>query len=148
MERVFSDEEKIRRAIEISQRRNGYYNRNISVERVNVNEKKDYRLFKKMILQIIICLLIYTIFHLINTTNYAFSDDVIKNTNNILSYDINLEKLYTKENYQNPSIIIDTNHSNSNKNYLEQINIALDVINSMNKNPNQSLQHLFFLKSE
>ena len=49
---------------------------------------------------------------------------------------LNLEKLYTKENYQNPSIIIDTNHSNSNKNYLEQINIALDVINSMNKNPN------------
>ena len=49
---------------------------------------------------------------------------------------LNLEKLYTKENYQNPSIIIDTNHSNSNKNYLEQINIALDVINSMKKNPN------------
>ena len=46
----------------------------------------------------------------------------------------NLERLYTNDNYQNPSIIVDTNHSNSNKNYLEQINIALDVINSMNKN--------------
>ena len=94
MEKTFSEEEKLRRAIEISQRRNGYYNTNISSARVNVNEKKDYRLFKKMILQIIICLLIYIIFHLINTTNYAFSDDVIKNTNNILNYDINLEKLY------------------------------------------------------
>ena len=59
-----------------------------------------------------------------STPNYHYEDLV------------NLEKLYTKENYQNPSIIIDTNHSNSNKNYLEQINIALDVINSMNKNPN------------
>ena len=57
-----------------------------------------------------------------STPNYHYEDLV------------NLEKLYTKENYQNPSIIIDTNHSNSNKNYLEQINIALDVINSMNKN--------------
>lgn len=94
MEKTFSEEEKLRRAIEISQRRNGYNNRNISGARVNVNNKKDYRLFKKMILQIIICLLIYIIFHLINTTNYAFSDDVIKNTNSILSYDINLENLY------------------------------------------------------
>ena len=96
MEKTFSEEEKLRRAIEISQRRNGYYNSNFSGARVNVNNKKDYRLFKKMILQIIICLLIYIIFHLINTTNYAFSDDVIKNTNNILSYDINLERLYNK----------------------------------------------------
>lgn len=95
MERVFSDEEKLRRAIEISQRRNNSYSNTYSGStRVNVNEKKDYKLFRKMILQIIICLLIYIIFHLITTTNYAFSDDVIKNTNNILNYDINLEKIY------------------------------------------------------
>ena len=59
-----------------------------------------------------------------STPNYHYEDLV------------NLEKLYTNDNYQNPSIIVDTNHSNSNKNYLEQINIALDVINSMNKNHN------------
>lgn len=93
MERVFSDEEKLRRAIEISQRRNNLYNNTYSTK-VNVTDKKDYKLFRKMILQIIICLLIYIIFHLITTTNYAFSDDVIKNTNNILNYDINLEKMY------------------------------------------------------
>lgn len=57
-----------------------------------------------------------------STPNYHYEDLV------------NLEKLYTNDNYQNPSIIVDTNHSNSNKNYLEQINIALDVISSMNKN--------------
>lgn len=94
MDRAITDEEKIRRAIEISERRNQNYNRR-ETARVNVNDnKKDYRLFKKMILQIVICLLIYVIFHLISTTNYAFSDEVIKNTNNILSYDINLEKIY------------------------------------------------------
>lgn len=93
MERAFSDEEKLRRAIEISQRRNNSYNNTYST-RVNVNDKKNYNLFKKMILQIVICLLIYIIFHLINTTNYAFSEDVIKNTNDILNYDINLEKIY------------------------------------------------------
>ena len=57
-----------------------------------------------------------------STPNYHYEDLV------------NLERLYTNDNYQNPSIIVDTNHSNSNKNYLEQINIALDVISSMNKN--------------
>lgn len=123
MEKTFSEEEKLRRAIEISQRRNGYYNSNTSSTRVNVNEKKDYRLFKKMILQIIICLLIYIIFHLINTTNYAFSDDVIKNTNNILNYDINLEKLYkdcqnffvtTFNNNENEKEVIDNNTALNN----------------------------------
>ena len=54
MERLMSDEEKIRRAIEISQRRNqNNYSRETT--RVNVNDKKEYKLFKKMILQIIIC---------------------------------------------------------------------------------------------
>lgn len=94
MDRAITDEEKIRRAIEISERRNQNYHRR-ETARVNVNNnKKDYKLFKKMLLQIVICLLIYLIFHLISTTNYAFSDEVIKNTNTILNYDINLEKKY------------------------------------------------------
>lgn len=93
MERAISDEEKIRRAIEISQRRRqNYYSRETT--RVNVNDKKNYKLFKKMIIQIIICLLIYSVFYLITTTNYAFSEQVIKSTTNILNYDINIENLY------------------------------------------------------
>lgn len=93
MERLASDEEKIRRAIEISQRRNqNYYTRETT--RVNVSDKKQYKLFKKMILQIIICLLIYIIFYLISTTNYVFSEELINGVSNILSYDINLQKLY------------------------------------------------------
>lgn len=31
---------------------------------------------------------------------------------------------------QNPAVIIDTNHSNSNKNYLEQIRIAKEVMHN------------------
>ena len=93
MERAISEEEKLRRAIEISQRRNQNYNTRESA-RVNVNNKKNYKLFKKMILQIIICLLIYLIFYLISTTNYVFSDQFLESTTDILSYDINLEKIY------------------------------------------------------
>ena len=38
---------------------------------------------------------------------------------------------YQQLGLQNPAIIVDTNHSNSNKQYLEQIRIAKDVLHSM-----------------
>lgn len=98
MERVISDEEKIRRAIEISKRRN--YGRETT--RVNVGEKKNYKLFKKMIAQILICLFIYGIFYFVNNTHYAFSEEIVKNTQQILNYDVNLEEWY-----QNTYIFLD-----------------------------------------
>lgn len=96
MERTLSPEEKIRRAEEIyERRRNGYNVRNVAT--VNVSEKKNnYSLFKKMILQILICLLIYFIFYLIQNSNYVFSEEVINKTKEVLSYDINLQAIYTE----------------------------------------------------
>lgn len=124
MERIITEEEKIRRAIEISQRRNNnYYKPNTT--RVNVNEKKDYKLFKKMTLQIVICLLIYIIFYLITSTNYVFSAQVIKSTNDILNYDINFS-----EAYRNLMSFLNTNmnlnQKQTNENTLENINILLE----------------------
>lgn len=43
---------------------------------------------------------------------------------------ISLYEKYCNGGYQNPAVIIDTNHSNSNKNYLEQIRISKDVLYS------------------
>jgi len=88
-----------------------------------------------MILQIIICLLIYIIFYLISTTNYVFSEELLKNTTNILNYDINLQKLYTdcenfftntfnnkNDNETNPSaaISITNNITNETKNIVDE----------------------------
>ncbi len=96
MERTLSPEEKIRRAEEIYYRRKLQDN-NRNSARVNVSEsKKDFGMLKKMFLQIIICLLIYVIFYMIENTNYFFSEDVINKTNEILSYDINIPNLYNK----------------------------------------------------
>ena len=39
--------------------------------------------------------------------------------------------LYMEKGLQNPSIIVDTNHSNSGKQYLEQIRIANEILHSM-----------------
>ncbi len=43
---------------------------------------------------------------------------------------ISLNQLYSKSGLQNPAVIIDTNHANSNKKYLEQPRIAKDVMHS------------------
>ena len=42
---------------------------------------------------------------------------------------------YQRRELKNPAIIVDTNHANSNKKYLEQIRIAKDVIHSRNVSP-------------
>ena len=47
---------------------------------------------------------------------------------------VKLYNLYGETNLLNPSVIIDTNHANSGKQYLEQIRIATDVIHSCNHN--------------
>lgn len=94
MERILTQEEKIRRAEEIYYRRkniNGMPNGQYAT--LNVGEKKDYKLFRKMILQIIACLAIYIAFYVIQNSNYIFSEQVINKTKEILSYDINFEEI-------------------------------------------------------
>ena len=47
---------------------------------------------------------------------------------------LHLGELYSKTNLVNPSVIVDTNHNNSGKKYLEQVRIAKDVVHSRNQN--------------
>lgn len=47
---------------------------------------------------------------------------------------LHVRELYEKYNLVNPAVIVDTNHNNSGKKYLEQIRIAKDVVHSRNQN--------------
>ena len=47
---------------------------------------------------------------------------------------LHVRELYEKFNLVNPSVIVDTNHNNSGKKYLEQIRIAKDVVYSRSQN--------------
>ena len=49
---------------------------------------------------------------------------------------LRVEELYEKSNLVNPSVIVDTNHNNSGKKYLEQVRIAKDIVHSRNQNDN------------
>ena len=75
MERLMSVEDKIKRAEEIYERRHGISN---TIAKVNVNEKKDVKLLKKMI----------------QNNNFPFSQDFINKTDEILSYDTNFLQMY------------------------------------------------------
>ncbi len=47
---------------------------------------------------------------------------------------LELNELYAQTNLRNPACIVDTNHANSGKRYIEQIRIAKDVVYSRNHN--------------
>ncbi|MBR2388365.1 MAG: 3-deoxy-7-phosphoheptulonate synthase [Clostridia bacterium] len=57
-----------------------------------------------------------------STSNYHYEDL------------LRVEELYEKSNLTNPSVIVDTNHNNSGKKYLEQVRIAKDIVHSRNEN--------------
>ena len=57
-----------------------------------------------------------------NVSNYHYEDL------------LRVKELYEKSNLANPSVIVDTNHNNSGKKYLEQIRIAKDIVHSRNQN--------------
>ncbi|WP_027406552.1 3-deoxy-7-phosphoheptulonate synthase [Anaerovibrio sp. RM50] len=44
-------------------------------------------------------------------------------------------KMYEERGLENPAIVVDTNHANSGKKYLEQIRIAKDILHSRKLNP-------------
>ena len=57
-----------------------------------------------------------------STSNYHYEDL------------IQVSELYAKSSLVNPSVIVDTNHNNSGKKYLEQVRIAKDIVHSRNQN--------------
>lgn len=83
-----------------------------------------------MFLQIIICLLIYSIIYLIKNESYVFSEDVINKTKQFLSYDINFQNTYNSiiEYYdKNINPLITSNVGNEQENN-EQLGNAQEVI--------------------
>ena len=90
-----SVEDKIRRAEEIYYKRKEQDVPMRETIRKVPKEKKNIKLLRKMIRQIIVCLLIYGIFYLIINNNYIFSADFTNKAKEILSQDINFVEVYS-----------------------------------------------------
>lgn len=133
LERTLTGEEKIRKAEEIyKRRRSGYsYGRDNRALKVSVKEEKNFSLFKKMILQIAICFVIYFIYYLIQNSNYIFSEEVLAKTKEVLSYDIDIASLYEyTTNFFKEKISLIENDTTSTNEITEQ--------NTVNSEDNQN----------
>ena len=95
MERVSSPEERIKRAEEIYYRRRAQGVR-VSTASVNIGNTNKVSLGKKMIVQIIVSILIYSLFWTLKSYKNVFSENVIYQTKSVLSYDINFQNLYNQ----------------------------------------------------
>ena len=97
MERTMTVEERIRRAEEIYERRKRNEGLTVVHEEKNKkekNEKKDIKLLKKMLIQLLVCICIYLVIYTIQNKQYIFSEDFINKVNEIISYDIDFRKVY------------------------------------------------------
>ena len=93
MERVLSQEERLKKAEEIYYKRRNQTS-TPQLTTVNIGTKKHYKFFKKIIIQIIICMCLYgMIFYLQNNTD-SFSTDSINYLKSAISYDIDMKKIF------------------------------------------------------
>ncbi len=120
MERTMSVEEKIRRAEEIYNRRNGnsYYTYS------KPKEKKGPTFTQRMVKQIIICFIIYGIFYVVNNREYFLSNEFRMKVEEVASQNEYLNKAYNymeehlgkyfNINTENEAITNEENTSNEN----------------------------------
>jgi len=117
MERTMSVEDKIRRAEEIYYRRkNKEKPDRDTTTKAPIKKKRNIKLLNKMIKQILICLVIYSIFYAIINNNYIFSEDFTKKAREILNQDINFSQIYANflEILKQDNSTTETNQSTEN----------------------------------
>lgn len=126
MERVLSVEEKIRRAEEIYERRRQKDTRNVAT--VSVNSKKDIKLLRKMLIQMVVCICIYLIIYTVQNNDYIFSKDIMGKAKEILAYDTNFGEIYENLKGQFNSLINKRQKGENNEEQESNIN-QKNVIN-------------------
>ena len=119
MERVLTPDEKLKRAEEI------YFNKKCIEEKkgktVNVPVSNKHYILRKMIIQLIICFILYISFYIIKNYNFIFSKEVVDKTKEALSYDINFQDIYCKiANYINNYTYFNTKKEEQAKENIEE----------------------------
>ena len=114
MERIISEQDRIRRAEEIANRRRG----TISARSINIStEKKKMPYLTKVFIQTIASMCIFGLAYFLNQ-NYPQAIDTIKP---ILSQDINFEELYNKGNDFFSSLNQNTNENSVTENAVNEM---------------------------
>lgn len=129
MERLISDEERIRRAEDVIERRK---NAEFRISGENFSKDRSTNKTKKMLVQIIICLLLYCGVYYIKNSQDNNAQNVISSINNILQQDIDFKSIYSNIVLKCNSLIND-NHENKTETE-EHITIYENSIQEHNDN--------------
>ena len=84
-------------------------------------------------------MVIYTIFYMIRNTEYIFSEDVINKTKEILSYDINIQKIYNELKLYLNSYIQANENKNEEEPIQEEQNTQIEDIPQNEENVNENI---------
>ena len=91
MERLISEEERIRKAEDILERRK---NTDLRISSENFVKEKSNKKIKKMLIQILICLLIYCGIYYVKNSQNENLKIFLNNINGVLEYDVDFKKIY------------------------------------------------------
>lgn len=135
MERVLSQDERIRRAEELYARRKMQANCRTSAT-VNVEDVNTNKITKKMLRQFIICVIIYISFYTIKNIPTLVPQEVMYKISDVLEYDINIQEVY--ENFN--SYINSKSKEQNNEGLIEEtlaISDSEEIIEESVNNINQ-----------
>lgn len=135
MERVLSQDERIRRAEELYARRKMQANCRTSAT-VNVEDVNTNKITKKMLRQFIICVIIYISFYTIKNIPNLVPQEVMYKISDVLEYDINIQEVY--ENFN--SYINSKSQEQNNEGLIEEtlaISDSEEIIEESVNNINQ-----------
>lgn len=125
MERILTTEERIKRAEEIYERRKNKQIK-MSTATVNINNKKNFKLFRKVILQITVCSMIYYMFFCAQSTSYFASKENVENIKKIFTQDSDFKKIYQDIQSKITNIHHEGQNNKEEQVMLEEINQTLE----------------------
>ena len=135
MDRIMTVEERIRRAENIYNKRNGNYTN------ISKNEKKSKKKsIKKLLMQIFICITVYVIFYAINNRDYIFSVEFRKEVNELLTQKTKISEWYneTKNFFINIINEEQNDEQKNEKNKEEENKVQKEEIKEENKEQNEN----------
>ena len=131
MERIISEQDRIRRAEEIANRRRG----TISARSINIStEKKKMPYFTKVFIQTIVSMCIFGLAYFLNQN----SPQVIENIKPILAQDINFEELYNRGNEFFTKLNEEENNNGEKSNSKEN-NVGENIVGEENQVTNDQV---------
>lgn len=139
MDRLISEEERIRRAEDVLERRK---NTDLRISSENFVKEKSNKRIKNMLTQILICLLIYCGIYYVKNSQNENLRSFFNNINGVLEYDVDFKKIYEELCKKYESLNInksneETNSGENNAENTEENSQKENIDNTQGENENQ-----------